>query len=291
MTRLFVTTFSVAGYKLYGRRFLEHFVRFFPKHERLVVFYELEKPDIVDPRITYLDLTEDQELVSFLERHKDKPAAHGIIAPSTVPNYRFQANKWVRKVMAFTSPLIPTVDWEIWIDADVVCKEEIPKRFFEQYIRDKAVIAYYIGRPTAWDHSECGFVAYNTSSPHTREFLRKFRALYTSDKVFELPQWHDSYVFDHLRTVYEAADHVFINIAEGHDTIHPWSETFLGKYTEHLKGPEAKLQAAPEPTINLSTFMAGCKTRYEQLPRMISAIQPTEIVEVGTFDGKRAVEI
>ncbi|MGH8601314.1 MAG: class I SAM-dependent methyltransferase [Gammaproteobacteria bacterium] len=291
MNRIFVTSFSTTGYAQYGRRFLKDFIKHFPKKEHLIVFYEFDKPNIQDQRITYFDLTTDTDLVAFLERHRDKPSAHGIIAPSTVADYRFQATKFVRKVMAFTSPLVPVSDWTIWIDADVICNGPMPEDFFDRHIVDKHVLAYYIGRPTAWNHSECGFVAYSTCNATTREFLRKFRHMYKSDTVFELPQWHDSYVFDDLRKVHEQSGHKFVNIAAGHDIFHPWPETFLGECLTHLKGPAAKAELLPEPSINITEFLAGCKNRYEQIPKMLSVFQPVEIVEVGTFDGARAVEM
>lgn len=287
MNRLFVTTFSKHGYELYGKRFLEHFRDLWPRSERLICFYEGERPDTEDDRITYLDLGKDRDRQNFLKKHAGNEKSNGIVVAPTGEkhkNYRFDAVRFSHKIFALTSPLIPVSDWRIWIDADVVTKGVIPEEWFRSHIAEGAD-CYYLGRSEAWDHSECGFMAFRMDTLG-RRFLEDFRKVYTGGELFRLPQQHDSYVFDVLRKKYERTAH-FENIAKDHDIFHPWPETWLGEYLEHLKGPVAK----HEEPIGIDSIVEGCKDRYEQLTRLVAWYKPKTIVEVGTCLGERAAQI
>lgn len=295
--RIWVTSFSVQGYNEYGKTFLQQWVEFNP-NERIVVFYEDVKPDIQHDNIVYFNLFADADCKAFLARNMKDEARNGVFQNedgSRFLNYRFQATKFARKIFALTSPLVPVADWTIWIDADVIFKGPVPDDFWDKHIKDTRALAHYIGRETAWNHSECGFVAYNTKLHHARQFLKEFREYYVTDDVFALPEWHDSYVFDVLSKSYEVPHlgHSFINIAEEHDEFHPWHNTFLGEYAHHLKGPTAKenMITPSKNSINIEEMMKGCKNRYEQILRIFTIYKPSSILEIGTFDGTRAIEM
>lgn len=297
MNIVFCTSFSKSGYTEYGKKFLQGWINHFPKSAKLIVFYEQIKPNEEDPRITYFDLLQDQELLEFLKRHAQNPAASGVVTDEKSGkqhiNYRFQATKFARKVFAETSPLIPQADWTVWIDSDVEVRKHIPMKFFEDMLTDNDAVAYYIGRDEAtWHHSELGFAAYNTATEAGRLFLKDFRETYKTDKVFTLQEWHDSFVFDEIRRHYEAKGKRFVNIAEGIKAMHPWVHTSLEKYMTHHKGPAAKQMVAQgQSGIDLGQILTGCQNRYEQILRMVDAYKPKVILEVGTNEGNMAFQM
>jgi hypothetical protein len=244
MSRVLVTSWSPKGYEQYGRKFLESWKETgWDEAAPLVVFTEGHVPEIDGP--CYVDLLGDQDLHSFLQRYGEIPAANGFGQTQDgrwVCDYRFQATKFARKVFAITSGEIPEADWRIWIDADVVFTKAPSEAFWEDTCPKEAA-GSYIGR-TDWHHSECGWVAYKTGDGHIRHFLERFRVWYTSGFVFQLPEWHDSYVFDQLRKLDDFTGPVWglkwKNLAEGIGGMHPWPETVLGQYLIHNKGPVAK---------------------------------------------------
>lgn len=252
LNRLFVTSFSKEGFEQYGKRFIEGFIEKFPPEDRLAVFHEgpENRLPIDNPRVWQFDLFKDKQLVDFLNRHANNPVANGIVEmidneeKKLFLNYRFQATKFVRKVAAITSPFLPSANWLVWIDADVVVHHTIDKEFFNNFLKDGDV--FYIGRdPSEWPHSECGFVAYHTENAAVKDFLSDFRKAYVTDEVFTHQETHDSFIFDEIRRHYEKNNPAvkFVNFASHLKEFHPWNNTVLGQYMEHLKGPIAKNNA------------------------------------------------
>lgn len=239
MRRVVCTSFSDQGYRQYGRRFLKTYA----EHVDLPlwVFHDGVFPEEQGP--VYVDTREDADLRSFLRRHKNNAAAHGVVevAPNKCAiNYRYQAVKFARKVYALTSPLRPDCDWWIWVDADVVWNADTSDEFWEA-VCPEGFTASYLGRMD-WHHSECGFVGYNRRY-RGFDFLADLRKLYDTDAIFGFDEWHDSFVWDRLRERYEEAGSSFFNISKDIPGMHVWPQTPLGSVSEHHKGPKAKLEA------------------------------------------------
>jgi hypothetical protein len=189
----------------------------------------------------YLDLLGDPDVVAFHKTYGRFPEANGVGKTKDgrlVVDYRWQATKFARKVFAITSSgRIPQANWRIWIDADVVFKRRPELEFWEQVTPDDKDLVY-IGRDNRdWHHSECGWVSYKL--PQCLAFLKTFRDVYSTGKVFKLGEWHDSFVFDWCRQKYDQPL-AYKNLAEGIRGMHPWPETILGRYMDHYKGPVAK---------------------------------------------------
>lgn len=231
-----VTSFSARGFEVYGRRFIESYYSV-GNDVPLVVYHDSDWPPPVEGPI-YRKLYADMP-----PKYRELPWAHGVVDQRNekpLTDYRFQAVKFSRKVFAITD-LADESYWRIWIDADV----EFTKRFDEDFFQNTCYgLCSYLGR-TTWNHSECGFVAYNTFHPTMLCFLDEFRELYTSGKVFSLPEWHDSYVFDYLRKKYSQSSlwgAGFHDLAQGIKDNNPWPRTILGAYMNHAKGPKAKFE-------------------------------------------------
>jgi hypothetical protein len=238
--RVFVTSWSNKGYEQYGKKFLESWQEFgWRDAAPLVVFHEGKVPEAVGP--VYLDLLGDPDVVAFHKTYGRFPEANGVGKTKDgrlVVDYRWQATKFARKVFAITSSgRIPQANWRIWIDADVVFKRRPELEFWEQVTPDDKDLVY-IGRDNRdWHHSECGWVSYKL--PQCLAFLKTFRDVYSTGKVFKLGEWHDSFVFDWCRQKYDQPL-AYKNLAEGIRGMHPWPETILGRYMDHYKGPVAK---------------------------------------------------
>lgn len=124
----------------------------------------------------------------------------------------------------------------IWLDADVVTYNPVTVEVLQTLMKPKHMVSF-LGREN--NYPECGFVMYNLTHPNMNQFFREWKNLYDTDTIFQLPEWHDSYVFmvvlnEFIRVVPDLKvnnlspwgknyDHVFIN-------------SKLGKYMDHMKG-------------------------------------------------------
>ena len=133
-----------------------------------------------------------------------------------------------------------------WLDSDIICKRNFSAADLKQFFPEPNSIASYLGRnnfPKPNAYSECGFVGYNYLNASTTEFILDFINFYMNGDIFTLKEWHDCFVFDHLRHKYESQGGLFKNLSE--DLInedHPFVLTGLGNYFDHLKGPERKIR-------------------------------------------------
>lgn len=247
MALCIITSCSEAGFQQYGLKFLTSFDQFWPQDVKLNVVSEdrLALPDSIlrkRPLIKFWDLNESKAACAFRDKHKDNPVANGFRAGHVIErwrskktgyDYRKDAYRFSKKVFAINQVLhyVTDNDQMVWLDADTVSLKPIPESLFADLPPSGAAIAYIDRHPY---HSECGFMAYNMRHALTRPFLREFSKLYESGSVFELPEWHDSYVFDWLRKR-QGIPSFKIPYNNRHIT-HPFVHTKFGEYMDHLKG-------------------------------------------------------
>lgn len=238
-----ITTFHQEGYELYGKNMIEGFEKYWPDNIPLYVYHEDEKPNIQSSRIFYYDLHKScPGLVTFKERHKNNPLAHGInpknleIKKSKLNGFRWDAVRFANKTFSiFHATQNIDVDVIIWFDADTKTFDAVPEDFLENLI-PKDVYLTYLGRIKKY--SECGFVAYNIKHKWHKEFMTRWESLYKHDTIFDLDEWHDSYVFDKVRIWLEEEGKIKNhNLSSNHvGEGHPFINCDLGKYMDHLKG-------------------------------------------------------
>lgn len=231
-----ITSWSEAGGRLYGGRWVEGIERHWCAHH-----------DHISYRIvTDDDLAADPEFASFMARELGTDADND--------NVHRGATKWAHKVFALTMAPIPTSGWMIWIDGDVEFIKTPSPEFFDAVCPDDADVSF-LDRPWAYA-SETGFVAYRMESPAVQELLRLMRHTYISGEFRNLsartggtmPEWGDAAVFDYCRGVLlqEGAGLRENNLCPGNkprDGLHVWPQTVLADYLRHHKGVNRKREA------------------------------------------------
>lgn len=237
---MIVTSFGPDGYVGYGKRFIRTFLENV-SDEKLVIYYEEKPTDLeVHERIEWRDLYSVEGIAETLTTFQNcDDIFQGLRAEGNKKayDYRYDAFRFCRKVFAICDAVLSCDNEQepiAWIDADVIFHSPVPNNFLESLIvNDEAIV--YLGRD--WFYSECGFVLFNLADPQLKEFMKVFKAVYTTGAFRFLGQWHDCYVFDFLRTVTEIKTR---NLAEGITLDHVFINTVLGKYMDHLKGPQRK---------------------------------------------------
>ena len=238
-----VTTFNADGLKQYGQRMINAFEQNWPAEVDLVVCKENCTPQTSRPNTRVHDLLNlSSALNTFVERHKNNPLAHGLAGPPEVfdprKSFRWNAVRFAYKIYAISLIANYTSSgWLIWLDADTVTHSPIHLEDLDRLCPSDAMITY-LGRGEKY-HSECGWVGYNLDHPATRPFIQDLRGLYDSDKIFDLPEWHDSYVWDTVRCRYQD-QHKFYNLTTTMPVPgragHPFVNSELGRFMDHLKG-------------------------------------------------------
>ena len=238
-----VTSLNKQLYEYYAFRFLQTYNWPFDCY----IYHEGWIPEI-DPmrdNIIYRDIHETNPgLKQFAERNSkqnqfstEKNDTSKIIYGL---DFLKDAIRFSYKVYAKTHLMMEgKYDYVFWIDADVV----FTKRITEQEIINKILpIDYticYLDRPETPRYPECGFVGYNLTNQHTRNFVEKLREYYELDLLFKEEQWHDSYVWNKVREKYLSGQPQY-NLTGTRKDGHVWPHSKLAEYTTHLKGKKKK---------------------------------------------------
>jgi hypothetical protein len=158
-------------------------------------------------------------------------------------NYRRQAVRFCHKVFAIKRALEAAradrqaggqgLRYLVWIDADVIITRPVTMDDLKKCLPDEGDAVAYLGRKD-WDHSECGWLAFDLERGGT-DVIEWVAGAYQSDQVFGLDQWHDSWVWDRAIKERRAT-----NLTEGKPGMDIWPHSPMGAWSTHHKGPAAK---------------------------------------------------
>lgn len=247
-----ISTFGNESWNLYAKKMLESFVAYWPKEIALCVFLDDEtlKPEvekIIRPQDGLVCGWDDQHK-AFVERnkHKDDPN-----------DYRKQAVRFCHKVFALkqaaefwkANPGPESARYLIWLDADVHTTRKIELNELQMCLPKDGDAVAYLGRKD-WDHSECGWLAFDLQNLG-HNIIDEMFEYYKNDMMFisdkrdgSLPQAHDSAVFDFIRcNLYKAT-----NLTEGKPGREIWPHSPMAAWSRHYKGPAAKQELIAAPT-------------------------------------------
>lgn len=226
-----VTTFNVEQYGAYGSRMLSTFRR----HWRgipLVVYAEGFDPLPEDESsIRYLDLNESSD---WLAKFKQDATLHP--APKGAKDYKFAAARFSHKIAALTAAdRCTSADYLIWLDGDIVAHAPFGLTELEPFLPAVEWVSWLDRQST---HVECGFYIINRRHERHAEAMSKLESQYRDQTLYALPEWHDSYVLQHV--VQSNSIPAKSISGRGRSTHHPLVNGPLGKYLDHLKGDRKK---------------------------------------------------
>jgi hypothetical protein len=213
-----VSTFNREGLDLYGKRMMASFIARWPNDINLRVYTEgwdqWLQPDLHD-HATWL--------LHFKNRHRDRK----------FNDYRWDAVKFAHKVAAVTHAAMTTsADVLIWLDGDIYTHSAIKEADLEKLAPVGEEWIAWLDRKSCYP--ECGFFMLNCKHPRHREMIAAFLGMYLDDKLFDLAEWHDSYVLNHV--VEKSGIQTKSLSGEGCRTMHPLVNGPLGRWFDHLKG-------------------------------------------------------
>lgn len=219
-------------YDQIGHKMVSSFKQQWPSDINLRIYHEDSLTIEQSDNIELIDLYEaEPQCKAFVERHKNRPDQQNPLELH-MGAVRF-AYKTFSIINAATTSL---ADYLIWIDADTFTHTPVTHEFLNSLV-DRSKYLTYLGRKN--NYSECGFVIYNLNHAGNIPFMDVWRHLYEDDEVFQLDQWHDSFVFDRIRETYEKQGVIENNNLSpwGRDYDHVFINSIIGDYMDHMKGP------------------------------------------------------
>lgn len=265
-----VTSFDEEGYGLYGKKMLRTLLKHTDVDE-VIAYYggdPEKKPTFSNKRLTIKDLYEVPGCSAFLQATNTFPIFQGILNGKR--DYRLDVFRFSRKMFAQMDAATDFDGLLVWLDADTQFTDRIERCFFEEKVGDSVMA--YMGRPN-W-HLCASFIVWNCAHPSAPFFWQNYADLLMSGKFMLLPEWHDSYLLETLATTPELPT---INMAAGltddQGPVNIFDIVFKGK-AHHYKGNK---KHGPQ--------------RYAQLIELVRKLQPERVMEIGTWNGKRALEM
>ena len=226
-----------------------------PGHAKILYYPDDMSQQIDLPRTQYFDLCKEQPVLKeFIERNKDNQRL-----TKWQPQYKFEydAIRFSYKVFACIDAYQKTKPDMLWfLDADIVTFEKVPMSWLEHIIPDHAFTSY-LGRPKK-GFSETGYYAFNTAHKSADEFFKRWQQYYAEDLFFNIQKgflnhfpiagYTDSFTFDAVRIEMEQAGKIKnedLNDgrwAGSRKARHPFINSELGQYMDHMKGYDRKAQ-------------------------------------------------
>jgi len=137
-----------------------------------------------------------------------------------------------------------TADLIIWLDADVITKQALPKEILESLCSKKQLAAYMAVDHDGWYSAETGIFAVNTRHSEFKKFAARYRERYDNHIKSDLRRFYDGEVFGAVAKEFRAQPHqsemndLCGKFTKAYKT--PLKHTELGIYLHHHKSKHAK---------------------------------------------------
>lgn len=236
-----ITTFPIADWDKYAKVMVQSVALYWPEDVDLCIHLDETSQseeiknqvlsaigDVGASRNVTIAVGYTEDHKEFLERNKNHSAS------LDSKDYRFQYVKFSHKVFAIKKAYDYVMKngytHLIWLDADVITHKRIMHDDIAKLLPTAEEGVSYLGRKD-WDHSECGFMAFNLSD---NKVIDALYTDYVTDNVLTRQQWHDSYVFDQVRKELGVSGKDLTEDVGGRDV---FDRSCLAEWMEHLKGP------------------------------------------------------
>ncbi len=270
MSTKIVTCMGPGAYDSYGRAFVESWVKYWPADMLLDVWvHDAPLFAVPDARVNIRSLN---DLDAF---KKLKSVLGGSDGPSL--QYSFKA-------IAIANSVTPELDWIAFVDADTETFFEIDEKLLAEVFDAEQDLTYLWRK--AVSESEGSWFAFNLRTPQGASLAADFYGLYVSLEFKHFQKQHDNAILDRLVTIHRAHGLRIKNLSEGALGLDAFHQSVLGAYMIHYKGPNK---------TTISNPGLGVPTRYNTLCELlrfsIEALGRADIVEVGTWNGSRAIHM
>lgn len=315
----FITTLPKSEIEIMGLKLFSSWEEYSSSKMKMLVFLD-KKDDFPEKNYKNLEFKhiENSNYYEFISKYSNRPECRGKLEDGRY-EYRLDAVRFCHKIYVMKEGLKYVENEDelyIWWDSDAYFTSKVTPQILKTHLGPINWLAAYLGRKD-WDHSETGFIAFNLKNSESENFINELVRVYDSGDIFKLPMGRtDCHVFDLVKDYYlRHKNQLFKNISENASGNDVWHQTFLQKFSVHLKGFEAKFKNnfiskqymenivnanlndeknnnSDLNTINFTNQKEiGFMERYNQLYKFIESLKVRVITEIGVSKGDRAEEM
>lgn len=267
-----VTTLGPNGWERYGKRFVESFKKFWPTSVELEVWHHDLNGDVPQFEGVTFRALEDVEAFRHIKRALGDKAKDG---PSL--GYAFKA-------IALATAVTPELDWIAFVDADTETMRPVDQPLLDELFDENFHLTYLYRKSV--QESEGSWFAFQVRTVAGASLLADYYGLYSSLEAYKYQKNHDNFVLDRLVMLHRAHGLAVKNLAPGSLGLDAFHQSPLGQYMIHYKGPNKDTIADPGMMVP-----GRYATLCDILKHSIGAVGRADIVEVGTWNGSRAVQM
>jgi len=255
-----------------------------PNIEFHCYYYDVDLANYSLPKaknIFYHNLVEMEEFTKF---RKDFPQHNGTEGGAIEYNDILDSQKYMPKVMALTECAFENADsWLIWLDPLAMNTKDISFKTLDGLFPEHSDKIDLVALKN--DHY---FMAFNLSRITPVELLGDLRGAYTSGEFLNYREWHDVFIFNRLRTIYTAHGMNVHELTEDNSPISELIVNMADKKNHAFRDKDGKRIFELSETQTTGDILPN---RYKQLADLIRAYKPKTILETGTWNGGRAIEM
>ena len=194
-----ITTFSVDGYELYGKKMINAWLKFWPSNTTLTVYTEGYSLDEKDPRLIEIDIN---KACPNLQIFKDRSKAVFKGSDKKIKRHTDKAIRWSHKIYAISHALNYKCDYLIFLDGDTYSNDIIPPNFAQLLVKDHLFAVHFENLKHGL-HFETGLISFNLNHSQIPILKEELQKGYDNFKIYDLPKAWDGFWFAHLSNVFK----------------------------------------------------------------------------------------
>ena len=280
----FVTSFNEDLYNRFGTTFFKSIQENWEPTLKVKAYYHnfpISKYSL-DKTIEYSNLKDNRKYIKFLEDN----TKHNGTEDGQIPyNIKLDAIKWCHKMFALTDHAFTLAEnnkdagWLVWIDIDSYANKRLTQKDLLKMLPDNADVVHGNG---------ISFMAFNLSKKPPLDLLWDLRRIYMNDEVTNYREWHDGFIIQRLLKLYKSHGLKIHDIDEQ-----------VSDYIIHMNGASNSSVLPLRDTKGNRVFELSKDTvsqdilpsRYQKNAELIRHFKPNTILETGTWNGGRAIEM
>ena len=260
-----------------------------PSIEIHCYYYDIDIKNYSLPMAKHIFYHNLEEVEDFNECLTANKVHDGTEGGSVQYNRSIDAITFIPKVVALTEAAFNNEDcWLFWIDADAMSKKNIQVDDLDKLMpinSDKCDVVCLIDKEEDPDYFLQGF---NLGRQTPVDMLGDLRGSYISGEFLNYREWYDGFIMSRLMTIYTAHGMREHEVSTEDSIV---QDLFI-----HLKGSTniALRDSSGKRMFKLSdeeTSPDILPNRYKQLADIVRLYKPKTILETGTWNAGRAIEM
>ncbi len=228
-----------------GKKCVESFLNNWPEDINLVVYWEGVGSHDPSPRVKWTPVHKVEFLQDFLTAISYFPLMSGNVGDG---KYNIEYDARMCRAGLIHAHAMKTLGGKVfWIDADTLTHSKIPETFLDEILPDDKLCCCLMRECF---NTETGFLGMNADHPLAEQWIKIWQGVFVSGLIFTQKGWHDNWGFDLARQYLEAPE-AFNDLAKNlpYGTMHPFVNSCLGAYMDHMKGARKNGKSRKEDLI------------------------------------------